>query len=374
MEKRTLYGIEKDGSIKQWSVWTEGGTITVEWGQFEGKLQTKNTVCAPKNVGRSNETTAEQQAESEAISKWNKQQLKYYRETIEEAQALTTEGVMLAQDYSKKPHCLEEEFYLSPKLDGLRVKTIFDDEGNPSWESRGAKTYQIPGHIEGDLRLLYQLKGPFKFLDGEAYCHGMPLQKINSAVKKHKDITAQLEYHIFDVPDSRFGFEHRLTYLMAPLRDAIEELPSLVLVDQHYCHKQSMIGEFMAKYLAAGYEGVMLRNLCGEYLFQNKRSNDLLKYKEFIDSECKVIGCLEDKNGEGVLTAEWSGQEQEYDEPVIFELKMKGNHAYRSYETQQGLIDSWVNFKYQGLTEDNKPTFAVGTGERECDENGRPIE
>ena len=97
MNKKTLYGVDKSGGVKQWSVWTDGGNVHVEHGKYLGKLQTKITKCKPKNVGKANETTIFEQSDLEAQSKWNKQYDKYYRETIEEADALLTEGVMLAQ-------------------------------------------------------------------------------------------------------------------------------------------------------------------------------------------------------------------------------------------------------------------------------------
>ena len=135
----TLFGEPKGGAVKQWSVYVDGCTVVVEWGRVGGKLQTKETVCTGKNIGRANETTPEEQATLEAISKYKKQLDKYYRPTVDEVMELETEGVMLAQDYTKKPHFLSEKFYVSPKLDGLRVKTVFDSEGNPVWESRGGQ-------------------------------------------------------------------------------------------------------------------------------------------------------------------------------------------------------------------------------------------
>ena len=60
-----MYGVDKTLEVKEWSVWTEDDTVVVEWGKLDGKKQTKKTVCKAKNVGRSNETTPEQQAISE---------------------------------------------------------------------------------------------------------------------------------------------------------------------------------------------------------------------------------------------------------------------------------------------------------------------
>ena len=69
----TLYALNKDGSFQCWKVFIAGNQVVVEFGKVGGKKQQKVTTCEPKNVGRSNETTAEQQALAEAVSKWEKQ-------------------------------------------------------------------------------------------------------------------------------------------------------------------------------------------------------------------------------------------------------------------------------------------------------------
>lgn len=369
MDKKTLYGVDKSGGVKQWSVWTSGGTVLVEHGKLQGKLQTKETVCKPKNVGRSNETTSQEQSLLEAQSKWNKQYDKYYRETIEEAQELLTEGVMLAQDYSKKPHFLDEEFYVSPKLDGLRVKTTFVN-GDPVWHSRGGKTYPVPEQIIPELKALN--KEGWAVLDGEAYIHGVKLQNIQSCVKKTNELTPRVTYQIFDIPSLELDWVGRLNLLNCISSYISSEKYKFVgVVDQMKCTK-SKLGSVLSQYLHYGYEGVMMRNFGGEYLFQNKRSNDLLKYKIMFDSECKTISCVEDKNGQGKFTVEWTNPDTGV--TVQFDLSMNGTQEENSYEKLSQRIGEWVNFKYQDLTEEGIPTFARGLYFRECNAKGNPEE
>ena len=338
----------------------------MEHGKLGGKLQRKETTCTPKNVGRANETTPEQQATLEAQSKYNKQVDKYYRETIEEAKELLTEGVMLAQDYTKHPNYLEDEFYISPKLDGLRVKTTFV-EGEPVWSSRGGKTYPVPTHLVNTLKELHE-QG-FNSLDGEAYIHGVKLQNIQSCVKKTNDLTSQVTYQVFDVPSDKVWCER-----LKDLEDVEKLLWETIHVDvviQELCIKRDLDSMLM-KYLELDYEGVMLRNPKGLYAFQNKRSNDLLKYKLFKDSEAKVIDCKCDKNGQGLFTTEWASPYN--NEVVNFELSMNGSHEENTYENLKQRIGEWVTFKFQDYTEAGVPTFARGLHFRECDSQGNPME
>lgn len=369
VEKKTLFGVDKSGGIKQWSVWTEGGCVLVEHGRLNGKTQEKKTKCKPKNVGRANETSPEEQAQLEAMSKWNKQYDKYYRETLEEAQELLTEGVMLAQDYSKKPHFLEEEFYVSPKLDGLRCKTTFVD-GEPIWHSRGGKTYPVPQHLAEDLKALNKVG--YETMDGEAYIHGVKLQTIQSCVKKTNIMTPQVTYQIFDIPSLGSKWEERLKMLNGLSTFTTQRnMLSIAVVDQMLCTKGNL-DLMLEQYLKLGYEGIMMRNLGGEYLFQNKRSNDLLKYKIMFDSECKVLSCVEDKNSQGKFTVEWTNPDT--DVTVTFDLSMNGNQEDNHYDKLSKMIGGWITFKYQDLTEDGVPTFARGLYFRDCDNNGVPNE
>lgn len=67
---KTLYGKNKDGSYKVWSISVEGNTITITHGKENGKMQTKIEVVAGKNTGRANATSPEQQALLEAHLAW----------------------------------------------------------------------------------------------------------------------------------------------------------------------------------------------------------------------------------------------------------------------------------------------------------------
>ena len=64
----TLYKTNKNGSIQQWSIEVSGPTFTCIYGQVGGKLQSQQTICKSVNIGKSNETTPEQQAQLESAA------------------------------------------------------------------------------------------------------------------------------------------------------------------------------------------------------------------------------------------------------------------------------------------------------------------
>lgn len=116
-EKITLY--TKQGvKFRQWSVWTEGAEVIVEHGQLGGKLTQKRYTAEPKNVGRANATTAEEQAIQEADAKVAKQLKTGYYYTIEEATDHVEFTPMKAQNSDDYKHKLKFPCYIQPKLNG----------------------------------------------------------------------------------------------------------------------------------------------------------------------------------------------------------------------------------------------------------------
>ena len=68
--KVTLYSKTSSGAIQEWTIVQSGDNFYTIEGQYGGKMTTsKPTICKPKNVGKISETTGEQQAISESISK-----------------------------------------------------------------------------------------------------------------------------------------------------------------------------------------------------------------------------------------------------------------------------------------------------------------
>ena len=86
-ELPTLYKRDTTGKIRQWTVIAEDNKFWSQQGAIGGKIVVnKPTIASPKNVGRSNETTAEEQAVAEAQAKWKKKKSGEYFESIKAAQ------------------------------------------------------------------------------------------------------------------------------------------------------------------------------------------------------------------------------------------------------------------------------------------------
>lgn len=409
--KSTLYALNKDGSFQEWKVFTSGNTISVEFGKMGGKIQTKTTVAQPKNIGRSNETSGEEQAKLEAISKWEKQHRLGYRESVQELTETESESPMLAHDYLKRANSITYPAAYQPKLDGLRCLVKFDEQGSPSFNSRGNKTYPIEGKIPEQVKHIHTQTG-FKYLDGEVYLHGLSLQKITSLAKKwrtHEQINAEiekdyqadlkrrdkaiaagekvyknfdkqeisidilpepdtmryggyesadLEFHIFDIPSSKVFYteDDNVVSRYEDLYSLEDHLGSHVkIVFTGITESEDDARLLMSQYLASGYEGLMLRNFFGIYEF-GQRSSDLQKWKEFQTIEVKITGYSIDKNSECLL-------EYVLKSGAKGKVKMKGTHAYR--KTNGNLVDKFITIEFQSYTDEGVPTFAKGLYVRE---------
>ena len=415
----TLYARNKDGSIQMWKVRTSSNEVIVVFGRVGGSLQSKTTKCEAKNIGRSNETTAEEQAILEAQSKWEKQVRLGYKENVEDLEAIDI-SPMLAQDASKKPHAIVYPCHLQHKLDGNRCFVKFVD-GVPKFISRGNKVYEPKGNILRELQDLHEETG-FDEFDGEFYIHGLPLQKITSLVKKwrsledikkeiDKDFMADikrrekaikageetwkdfnkvehlvyeepvrdsdryggycsydLKLMVFDVPDCIHRWEDRATNLQEVIDYCeVNHLANVEGVPFKIAHNEEEVRESIGQYMQDGYEGTIIRNFRGIYEY-GQRSADLLKWKLFTSTEAKVIGVEKDKNGEGVLICEEKDGTQ-------CKCKIKGTFAVRNYEKCCSYVGKFITIKFQQRTVEGIPQFPTGVAFRDIDpETWEPLE
>src|ERR1019366_10126555 len=90
-----LYKKTSTGAIQEWTIGTDmdpnHSTAFVIWtvyGQVNGQLQkTIDYISRGKNIGKTNETSIEQQANAEAQAKWEKKLKSGYVESIKAAEA-----------------------------------------------------------------------------------------------------------------------------------------------------------------------------------------------------------------------------------------------------------------------------------------------
>ena len=286
----TLYKMSSTGAILEWNIEVPPGApvYTIIHGQMGGKMQSTTTnITRGKNIGRANETTAQEQCLLEAQSLWNKQKdRKGYSKDIPTEKPLRP---MLAKSYDKDGQHIKFPCYLQSKIDGLRCLAKRTKNGVELISRQGKLFKSIP-HIAKQLMFLKE----GEILDGELYIHGEEFQEIISAVKRDKpsDKSANIEYHIYDIISNE-GYEARKelihNYMYAYLATS-----HLVCVLSYEIKTKEEIWQYHKTLTARGYEGVMLRNKTGSYKI-GVRSSDLQKVKKFLDMEFEIVGAEENK-------------------------------------------------------------------------------
>ena len=193
---------------------------------------------------------------------------------------------MLAYKVGKKEVDWSEKIFIQPKLDGVRC--IFTKDGA---YSRTGKEFKNVAHIKYDLTDFFS-KNPNSVLDGELYNHDLKndFEKIISLVRKQKptDQDAReaedlVQYHVYDTIAESVDYEDRFNWLTRCLPIAA----SMTLIKNTVVESQDEAKMLHNVHLAQGYEGSMLRT---NGFYEQKRSYNLQKFKDFSDDEATIVG------------------------------------------------------------------------------------
>ena len=196
---------------------------------------------------------------------------------------------MLAHKVNENKIDFSEKVFIQPKLDGVRC--IFTKDGA---YSRTGKQFHNLRHIELRLKGFFKLNPDIQ-LDGELYNHALrnDFEQIISLVRKQKPTdedrrNAQhlIQYHVYDMIAESLSYEDRLNWLMS--NKVLWWGNVVVPVETHRVNKyEEAANMHYDGFLKQGYEGSILR-LNGPY--EQKRSYNLQKFKDFSDTEATIIG------------------------------------------------------------------------------------
>lgn len=355
---KTLY--KKNGDkVQKWSIEVEGNKFRTIEGFVDGAMTTSEwTVCVGKNVGRSNETSPEQQAIKEAQAKNRLKQDKGYKEDIDCIHEAVAFEPMLAHSYSDYKEKVTFPCFVQPKLDGMRCP--IRKEG--AFSRQGKPVNSVP-HIVEALKPIFDAH-PGLVIDGELYNHDLKhdFNKLISVVKKSKPTAADIaeskktmQFHVYDMFDiSNGAAKFRDRYM--ELLELVDGVEFIVPVKTFKVDNQAEMDELYEKFLEEGYEGMMVRN---DYPYVQKRTANLLKRKEFVDGEYMITDIIEGiGNRSGmmgkIIMITPQGESFEADGSGL-----GGHEAYvEMLENKEDYIGKMATVKYQNLTPDRQvPRF-----------------
>jgi DNA ligase-1 len=360
MDLPILYSY-KNNQFRVWSVRVTDDCEIIRTYGLEHGNQTVSVkkITAGKNIGKKNETTPFQQACADARSMFLKQTtIAGYRETRSKEPVLPSP--MLAHAFDKCGHRIVYPAFVQPKIDGVRMITNVNEHGNVVFMSRtGKPLHALRPVFESDIKgVLFK---PNLWLDGELYSRELTFEDIVSAVRNEQtpDTTLlnKLEYHVYDMIDTEqpeSPFHQRHTRLS---QWNFRSLSWIKLVPTYSVDSAEEVLRHHDEFVQQGYEGVMVRNREGPYMYQ-KRSYDLQKYKNFRDDEF-VITDVKEATGNDAGTAILQCKTED---GLYFWVRPRGTKEYRAelLRDKDRLLYKLLTVRYQNLTDKNIPRFPVG--------------
>lgn len=372
---KPLYTIDSKSKVRVWYVKSdlipnENNEIILEivHGVFNGKLQSKfRVVSSGKNIGKSNETSLEEQAISEINSLYEKQFKLSYYENIEDF--VVAKKPNLAYTLESKQHTLDfvnNLYYLSPKYDGIRCFIIVDDKGVASFYSRTLKKFIYFSRI---ISSILNLKNN-SIYDGELYNPNLPFNIISSIVNKstyveieledEKVTTSDIKFYCYDWIDLK---DESKTYVkrFEENEDILSNDAFIKVVNKPVKSLEEII-EYSKDLIALGFEGGMVRNGNAAYEFDTRTVN-LLKVKFMLDTEFLILNIYPALNDPEKVMFTLENKFTQASGYNTFECVLKGSKKdnLKILEDKENYIKKrWLKVKYQTLSSYNVPLFPVG--------------
>ena len=348
---QTLYKKDSKGKLRILSIETNHGDLMQTSGLIDGGKVEHSKTCKPKNVGRANETTSQEQAVIEAEALIKKKLREGYFESSREAMEAEVLMPMLAKSFDKEKHKIHYPCYVQPKLDGMRALKV-----GKKLISRKNVEIDTMKHISETLTGM-------GVLDGELYAHGLSFQENMKLIKKLRSNSWEVKYHVYDFVSNK-PFEERL----ALLKKAIEGNESIIkLVPTYLISDEEQLKEYHERFLGEGYEGTMVR--WGDEGYKiNGRSSNLLKYKDFEDITATIKDVVPNDADptHGSFIFDWEGAKGHPLGDNILGCGMKFSHAEREeiLTNKNNYIGQTAELRFFEYSDTGVPRFPVCVGLR----------
>lgn len=242
-------------------------------------------------------------------------------------------AIMLLEEYKDENLT---NWYMSEKLDGIRA--VWDGK---DLISRNGYKFMVPKWFTADF--------PNEQLDGELFTKRDDFANISSITSKltPHDGWRDIKFYIFDMPKMDANFSLKIKYMEKISKDSkfIEVIP------QKIAKSNEEVFKFLDDVVLKGGEGVVVRS--PDLIYENKRSNKILKLKKFKDKECEVVKINE---GNGKYKGFMGSVDCKMDDGTIFRI---GSGFSDEDRINPPKIGDQITYKYQDLTKSGKPRFPV---------------
>jgi DNA ligase-1 len=270
-------------------------------------------------------------------------------------------------DKVTNPKIFDKEWIASRKIDGVRCLMYFKDNGVYS-ASRGGGHYDYSTfHIRtSSLQNIFE-KYPTLILDGELYKHGESLQKISGAARLEQTLYDWLEYWIYDcifMDKLDMKAEDRIAFLtnlaqeynigFDPCKEWSKDDAKIQMVPQVKVSGWDNMIDLHNQYVSEGFEGLVIRDPKKPYK-PNGRTNDMIKIKQYKDSEFEITGISEGLREEDMCFTLVT------EDGIEFKAKPVGTRELKQQYRRDldKLIGKMATVKYFYLSDDGCPLQPV---------------
>ena len=246
-------------------------------------------------------------------------------------------NLLLAQVYDWDGRQDPAQYWVSEKYDGVRA----------SWD--GERLRFRSGRLV-DAPSWFAARFPKVALDGELWLGRKKFAQLAGIVNKKTPVDDEwrdVRFMIFELPGATGPFTERIEQIRKIVDTA--GVSWLQMVDHFRVADNKALKQRLNEVVRLGGEGLMLHR--ADSLYHGGRSQDLLKVKQWLDNEAKVIG---HRAGTGKYQGMLGALEVETEKGVRFLL----GTGFSDYERiHPPPVGSTITYRYTGLTAAGLPRF-----------------
>jgi hypothetical protein len=388
-----VYKKSQTGGILYWQIGFDSitrelvtlhGYYTTSTGSY-GKLQIDRLIVSENLSGRGIIT----QGKLELAKKYTDKIKNGYNVSIENIDTFEIPNPQLANHYPLKgqpgKNPLNDKHFkrgidIEAKLDGIRCR-IYLHNGEVKMVSRNNNEFKWLDKIRQEAKVLLDKLPHGMILDCELYNLNWPFEELISIITTEKvkhPKNDEVQCYIFDIVLLETILEERTK----TLKDAYLAIKgsgfifnNLFVLSHIITHDREDIQKYHDMFVSQGFEGLILRRLCGincdtlsakerkETYYLPGRNNNLLKVKAFFDAEGTIVNGVSGEGKEKDLVI-WEIRDNS---GHLFHVRPRGSYDSRryQYEHRNEYIGKRYTYRYFELTMDGIPRFPVGISVRE---------
>lgn len=255
---------------------------------------------------------------------------------------------MLAEEY-KQGQRLPDKFFMQAKLDGIRATVNLRTGILTSRPARGSQ-FGNPIRVDHITAAIKSADLAEATIDCELYIHGFTFGQILSAVRDRRNPNhKRLQLWVFDIDlNVPFAEREKIYIDVTKVIDSPFVKPLLA-----YTAEPKDVDNYHSAFMINGFEGSIIRLGRGGY--EHRRTRNLLKYKTFLEMDCKVVGFQEEESGK-IKTGTLGALILETDKGVRFTAVPMVSYKQRKeiWTGQSYYMNRTVVVKHLGVQESGK--------------------